>query len=188
MAPEVYGRASVGIFELMFAGIGGELLYRPQGKRWAVGLDVNYVMQRDFDGLFGLRNYDVITGHVSYYHRLPWYEVLAKVNAGRYLAGDWGGSLELSKTFNNGVTFGVFATKTDVSAAEFGEGQFDKGFFVSIPLDLCFTRHTRKKVGLTFRPTTRDGGQRLALPKPLYGFTESSGERNLSDGWSELLE
>ena len=188
LAPEVYGRASVGIFELMFAGIGGEVLYRPQGKRWAVGLDVNYVQQRDFDGLFGFQNYDVITGHVSYYHRLPWYEILTTVRAGRYLAGDWGATLELSKTFNNGVTFGVFATKTNVSGEEFGEGQFDKGFFVSIPLDLFFIRHTRRKVGLTFRPTTRDGGQRLVIPKPLYGFTEAGGERNLSDGWNELLE
>ncbi len=188
LAPEVYGRASVGIFELMFAGIGGEVLYRPQGKRWAVGLDVNYVKQRDFDGLFGFQNYDVVTGHVSYYHRLPWYEILATVSAGRYLAKDWGATLELSRTFDNGVTFGVFATKTDVSAEQFGEGKFDKGFFVSIPLDLFFTKHSRQHVGLTYRPVTRDGGQRLAIPKPLYGFTESMGQREVMRGWKELLE
>lgn len=188
LAPEVYGRASVGIFELMFAGIGGEVLYRPQGKRWAVGLDVNYVKQRDFDGLFGFQNYDVVTGHVSYYHRLPWYEILATVSAGRYLAKDWGATLELSRTFDNGVTFGVFATKTDVSAEQFGEGKFDKGFFVSIPLDLFFTKHTRQQVGLTYRPVTRDGGQRLAIPKQLYGLTESGGERAVMRGWKELLE
>ncbi len=188
LAPEVYGRASVGIFELMFAGIGGEVLYRPQGKRWAVGLDVNYVRQRDFDGLLGLQDYDVVTGHVSYYHRLPWYEILATVRAGRYLAKDWGATLELSRTFNNGVTFGVFATKTDVSPDDFGEGQFDKGFFVSIPLDLFFTRHSRRQVGLTYRPVTRDGGQRLLVPKPLYDLSESSGEREILRGWNELLE
>ena len=188
LAPEVYGRASVGIFELMFAGVGGEVLYRPQGKRWAVGLDVNYARQRDFDGLLGLQNYDVVTGHVSYYHRLPWYEVLTTVRAGRYLARDWGATLELSRTFDNGVTFGVFATKTEVSPEEFGEGQFDKGFFVSIPLDLFFTRHTRRQVGLTYRPVTRDGGQRLAIPRPLYGLSESSGERGILRGWNELLE
>lgn len=188
LTPEVYGRASVGIFELMFAGVGGEVLYRPQGKRWAVGLDVNYVRQRDFDGLFGLQDYDVVTGHVSYYHRLPWYEILSTVRAGRYLAQDWGATLELSRTFNNGVTFGVFATKTDVSPEAFGEGQFDKGFFVSIPLDLFFTRHTRQQVGLTYRPVTRDGGQRLAIPRPLYNLSESSGEREILRGWNELLE
>ncbi|MDJ0945397.1 MAG: YjbH domain-containing protein [Kiloniellales bacterium] len=188
LAPEVYGRASVGIFELMFAGVGGEVLYRPQGKRWAVGVDVNYVKQRDFDGLFGLQNYDVVTGHVSYYHRLPWYEILATVRAGRYLAKDWGATLELSRTFNNGVTFGVFATKTDVSADKFGEGKFDKGFFVSIPLDLFFTRHSRRYSGLTYRPVTRDGGQRLDIPKQLYGFTEPSSDREVLRGWKELLE
>ena len=31
---------------------------------------------------------------------------------------------------------GAFATKTDISAYEFGEGSFDKGIYFSIPLDI----------------------------------------------------
>lgn len=186
--PEVYGRLSAGIFELMFAGVGGEVLYRPVGKRWAVGLDANYVRQRDFDGRFGLQDYDVVTGHLSYYHVLPFYDILATVRGGRYLAKDWGGTLELSRTFDNGVTFGVFATKTNVSAGEFGEGKFDKGFFISFPLDLFFTTPTRQRAGLTFRPLTRDGGQFLIKPKPLYGVTSGADYRAISDGWDDLLD
>src|SRR5262249_12698116 len=36
LAPEIFGRATAGYLEQMFAGVGGELLYRPFGQRWAV--------------------------------------------------------------------------------------------------------------------------------------------------------
>lgn len=188
LAPNLYGRASAGIFELMFAGVGVEALYRPHGARWAVGVDVNYVKQRDFDGLFGLQDYEVLTGHVSYYHRLPFYEVLATVRAGRYLAGDVGATLDLSRTFDNGVTVGAFATKTDVSASEFGEGAFDKGFYISIPLDLFFTSSSRRRSTFLFRPVTRDGGQRLILPKPLYAVTAGADYGRIGRGWNEVMD
>ena len=44
------------------------------------------------------------------------------------LAGDKGVTLDLSRRFKSGFTMGVFATKTNLSAEEFGEGSFDKGF------------------------------------------------------------
>ena len=188
LSPEVYGRLSAGIFELMFAGVGGEVLYRPQGQRWAFGVDLNYVRQRDFDGRFGFQDYDVVTGHASYYHRLPYYEILATLRAGRYLAGDVGATLELSRTFESGVTFGVFATVTDVPAEEFGEGDFDKGFFMSVPLDLFFDKSIRRKTGFTFRPVTRDGGQRLSIPKPLYGISDSADYDRINRGWDKVLD
>jgi hypothetical protein len=187
-APEVYGRMSGGIFELMYGGIDGEVLYRPTGKRWALGLDLNHVWQRDFDGRFGFRDYDVTTGHLSYYHRLPFYEILATISAGRYLAKDKGATFELSRTFDNGVIFGVFATRTDVSSKEFGEGSFDKGFFMSMPLDLFFATPTRQQAGFLFRPLTRDGGQRVLIPKPLYPLTNDSDTRAISEGWAEILQ
>ena len=56
---------------------------------------------------------------------------------------------------------GVFATFTDVPARVFGEGSFDKGFFVSLPLDLFFQRSTRRYANFLFRPLTRDGGQKV---------------------------
>lgn len=188
LAPSLYGRASAGIFELMYTGVGGELMYREPDSRWALGLDLNYVWQRDFNGGFSLRDYEILTGHVSYYHRLPFHELLATLRLGKYLAGDIGATLELSRTFENGVTVGAFATKTDVSAEQFGEGSFDKGFFVSVPLDLFFSSSSRRYTGITFRPVTRDGGQRLAIPKPLYVTTSRSSTERISAGWEDILE
>ncbi len=89
----LYGRASAGIFELMFGGVGGEILYAPHGKRWAVGADYNYVRQRDFDAGFGFQDYDIWTGHLNFYYDLPFYNMNAELNVGRYLAGDDGATL-----------------------------------------------------------------------------------------------
>ena len=39
-----------------------------------------------------------------------------------YLAGDVGATLNVERVFKNGVSMGAWATKTNVSSAQFGEG------------------------------------------------------------------
>lgn len=188
IAPDWYGRISGGLLEEMFGGVDGEVLYRPYEKRWAIGLDVNHVYQRQYDELFGFLPYQVTTGHLSLYYKLPFYHLLGTLRVGRYLAGDKGATIELSRTFDSGIRIGVFATKTNVSAAQFGEGGFDKGFFISVPLDHFFGEPTRDVASFLYRPLTRDGGQMLDIAKPLYDETRGSDPDALSRGWSHLLE
>ncbi|MBF4264835.1 YjbH domain-containing protein, partial [Vibrio anguillarum] len=47
---QVYG----GYLESMFAGVGSEILYRPMNSNWALGLDMNYLSQREADSWFGI--------------------------------------------------------------------------------------------------------------------------------------
>lgn len=188
IAPGLYGRISAGYLEEMFAGVDGEILYRPYDERWAVGLDLNHVYQRSFNDLFGLRNYHVTTGHLSFYYKLPWYHLLAHLYVGQYLAGDRGATLEISRRFDSGVTVGAFATKTNVSSTQFGEGSFDKGLFVSIPLDLLFGQPSQQYASYVFRPTTRDGGQMLDIAKPLYNMTDGNDPNSLAHDWPSLLQ
>ncbi|MEI7247111.1 YjbH domain-containing protein [Pectobacterium carotovorum] len=166
---QVYG----GYLEMMYAGVGSEVLYRPFGKSWALGLDVNYAKQRDWNDIMRMADYDVVTGHLTAYWELPFVEgAVAKVSVGRYLAGDKGVTLDLSRRFDSGIIAGAFATKTNVSAAEYGEGSFTKGFYVSIPFDLLFTEPTVKRGAVGWVPLTRDGGQMLQRRSSLYGLTE----------------
>ena len=51
----IFYKISAGIFEKMFGGVGGEILYRPFEKNYAVGLDLWRVKQRDFDQLFSFK-------------------------------------------------------------------------------------------------------------------------------------
>jgi hypothetical protein len=56
---------------------------------------------------------------------------------------------------------GLWATMTDVSAEDFGEGSFDKGMFFKIPFEGLFGGNSRGSYGTRVRPIQRDGGQRL---------------------------
>jgi membrane-associated phospholipid phosphatase len=174
----VYG----GLLESMYAGIGGEWLYRPWGSRVALGLDVNAVRQRGFEQDFSLRDYHTTTGHVSLYWDTGIQDVLATVRAGRYLAGDVGVTLDLSRRFANGVRIGAYATKTDVSAEEFGEGSFDKGIYVDIPLDAFLTRSSGSVAHILWQPLLRDGGAQLKRAFPLIDLTRSLAGDTLAFG------
>ena len=166
-APDVFARVTAGLLEPMFAGVSGEVLWRPHDRRWAVGLDLNWVAQRGYRQRFSTLGYQVVTGHASFYADLPWWNLYTVLRAGRYLAGDWGGTLELGRRFDSGVEVGGFFTLTNARFRDFGEGSFDKGIFVRIPLDL-FGPNTRARANLNVRPVQRDGGQRLAVDNALW--------------------
>lgn len=176
----VYG----GYLESMFAGVGGEWLYRPWHSPLAFGVDINRVQQRSFDQSFGFSNagdqtgYKVTTGHATAYWDTGWSNTRVKVSAGRYLAGDIGATLDVAKFFDNGVSMGAWATKTNVSAARFGEGSFDKGLYLRIPFDAMATTRTSGTANLTFSFLTRDGGARLNREFTLYGETAARSRRD----------
>src|SRR5690606_7684278 len=103
-----------------------------------------WVKQRDYAQDFGFRDYDVVTGHATLYYDLGVERrVHVAASAGRYLAGDWGVTLDVARVFRNGVTMGAFATKTNISSAEFGEGSFDKGIYLRVPMDLLIPRSSQ---------------------------------------------
>lgn len=188
LRPELYFRASAGIFESMFAGVGAELLYRPHDARWALGGDINWVKQRDFDQLLSFRDYQVLTGHMSLYYDWPYYDVRTIVSAGRYLAGDYGVTFDVSRRFKSGVRVGAFATFTDVGFEEFGEGSFDKAFYISLPLDLLLPVSTRQRGNAFFRPLTRDGGQRLSIGPRLFDLIDDTSDHALNRDWDRIFD
>ena len=154
-------RSYAGILESMYAGIGGEILYEPFARRWAVGATVNGLHQRGFSKNFELLDYSTITGFVSFYYASPWYNVDLAIHAGRYLAKDKGATLEARRTFDNGFSIGGFFTRTDVPTELFGEGSFDKGLYFKIPFSGILPGNSKASYAAIMRPLERDGGRRL---------------------------
>ena len=179
LAPNVFAKVRAGYLESMFAGAGGEVLWRPEGARWALGADLYQVWQRDFDRLFGLQHYHQTTGHISLYYDSPWYDLNFELRAGQYLAGDRGLTFQITRRFSTGVEIGAFMTKTNVTAQQFGEGSFDKGLIIRIPLGWVAPIETQSQIGLDLRPVQRDGGQPLAGDATLYEETRNSSEGEL---------
>jgi len=175
-----------GYLESMFAGVGGEWLYRPFASRVAFGVDANAVQQRNFQQDFGFGNageqtrYRVATGHATLYWDTGWNDVQANLSAGRYLAKDMGVTVGMSRVFQNGVKVGAFFTKTNVSAAKFGEGSFDKGVYLSVPFDAFLTRSSNTIANVLWKPLTRDGGAKLNRSVELYDLTNTRDDRALS--------
>jgi hypothetical protein len=187
IAPDVYGRVSVGLLERMFGGVSTEVLWMPVDGPLAVGAEVNYVAQRDPDQMLGFSVYDyqVATGHLSFYYDLGrGYQ--AQVDVGRYLAGDYGATLALDREFATGWRIGAFATKTNVSAEDFGSGSFDKGIRITIPMDWAFGRTTRAERTTVIRPFGRDGGQRLEVDGRLYDLVRDYTRSGIDAQWSSF--
>jgi len=183
----LYGRVTVGYLERMFGGVSAEVLWRPVGSRLALGGELNYARQRAFDGGFGFRDYDVVTGHVSAYYQMK-NGFHAQLDVGQYLAGDVGATLGIDREFRNGWKVGAFATMTDVSASDFGEGSFDKGIRVSIPVAWFLGTPTTYKLGTTLRPITRDGGARLSVEGRLYERVRQYHRPTLEDKWGRVWQ
>ena len=93
---------------------------------------------------------------------------MAKISVGRYLAGDYGTTIDLSRRFDSGIIAGAFATFTNVSAEEYGEGSFTKGFYFTIPFDLMLVKPTTRQGSISWIPLTRVGGQMLSRRYGLY--------------------
>lgn len=165
----LYSRISAGYLEQQHGGISTELLWKPVESRFALGAEVNYTGQRDFEQLFGFQDYDVVTGHLSGYYSFS-NGFHAQVDVGRYLAGDWGASFSLDREFDNGWRVGAYFTLTDVPFDEFGEGSFDKGIRVTVPHDFFLGNASRDKVDTTIQSLRRDGGARLEVEGRLYNI------------------
>ncbi|AUX71355.1 YjbH domain-containing protein [Erwinia pyrifoliae] len=167
-----YGQLYGGYLETMFGGVGGEVLYRPLDVSWAVGVDANYVRQRDWNNMMQFTDYTAKVGNITGYWQ-PWFmrNVLVKASVGQYLAEDKGVTLDVSKRFDSGIIVGAYATKTNVSAQEYGEGDFTKGFYISVPLDVFSVTPIRDRAQINWTPLTRDGGQMLGRKYPLYNMT-----------------
>jgi hypothetical protein len=181
----VYGRVTVGYLEPQYAGVSGELLWKPVDSNLALGFELNHVKQREFEQLFGFREYEVTTGHASLYYDFD-NGFSTQIDAGRYLAGDWGATLAVDRTFENGWSIGAFATLTDIPFEDFGEGSFDKGIRLSVPMSWITGKPTKQTYSTVLRPLTRDGGARLNVSDRLYETVAETHRPDLEDKWGRF--
>ena len=153
---------SAGIFEDMFSGAGMEYLFFKPNTNYSFGIDVFKVRKRDYSWRFGHLDYENTAATANFYYRnygtIPFD---MRVSAGEYLAGDVGYTLEFSRSFYNGVQFGVFATFTDVTTEQFGEGSFDKGITFNIPI-------YGNLISYMWKPLTKDPGAKLNRKNTLH--------------------
>ena len=188
----VYARVSAGLYEEMYRGAGGQILYLPKDTRWAADLTVDALEQRGFKGWFDKRDYRTVTALGALHYRLP-YDMTVTARAGRFLARDEGVRLEFKRRFPSGVEIGAWYTKTNgkdiTSPGTPADPYNDKGVFLSVPLNIMLLSDTQAGAGFAIAPWTRDVGQMVASPGDLYDLMEGP-RRDLStvDGLGDFAE
>ena len=181
----IYTRVTTGLLERAYGGVSAEALWKPVNSPLAFGAEINRVKKRDFDQLFDFRDYEVTMGQVSAYYEFT-QGFVAQLDVGKYLAGDVGATVSLTREFANGWRIGAYATKTDLSAEEFGEGSFDKGITFSIPVSWATGTPSRDRAGSTIRSLSRDGGARVEVSDRLYDKVRDSHAVTMQQGWGSF--
>ena len=188
---------SLGYLEEMFAGFGGEFLYRPIGPRFAIGAESWAVAKRDPDSALnlGLESYSTASALVNIYYDAPHWDTTLKASFGRYLGQDTGAGLEMSKRFDNGATLSAFVRVSDQSDfdATGGETHAHHGIRLSLPLGgsaigrLPFVGRD-SEARFSFGPMGRDTAQRLDNPFPLYEETRPLAYSEMVKEWTSIVE
>jgi membrane-associated phospholipid phosphatase len=188
----VYVRVSGGLYEEMYRGFGGQVLYLPKASQWAADLSVDALQQRGYKGWFDKLDYKTVTALGALHYRLP-YDLTATARAGRFLARDEGVRFELKRRFQSGVEIGAWYAKTngkDITNPGTPANPYnDKGVFLSIPLNIMLPSDTQASAGVALAPWTRDVGQMVASPGDLYDLFEQP-RRDLTayDGLGNFAE
>jgi hypothetical protein len=176
LQPRLYARASLGYYEEMYAGLGGQLLYFSKTSPWAADINVDYLRQRDTNGDFGFRDYKTTTAIAALHYHWQSQGLTFTVRGGRFLAKDKGLRYEFQRRFRSGVRIGVWYTVTDghdiTKPGKPDDPYHDKGIFLSIPLGSMLTKDTRATARFAISPWTRDVGQMVKSPGDLYTIVE----------------
>ena len=186
--PNIKAKLSAGYLEWMYGGFGGEILYIPDSKDWAIGLDTFWLKQRDFDQKFSFQDYQTVTGFISYYREIPFYNMRFKLSLGRFLGKDKGALVDVSRRFNSGARVGGSVALTDCDPQCVGEGSFNKWIYFELPMDLFYIqRSTKAKTGYVWSPLTKDAGQKVEGGGGLYNlmvYTSDESDILRDKNWS----
>ena len=172
---------------MMYAGVRSEIIWKDNNKSFGLGLDLADVKKRATVADFGIKSDRYSTYLATLYYDLPNMWNL-KIDAGKYLAGDYGSTLSIARNFNNGWEIGAYATLTNVKFSTFGEGSFDKGITLKAPLSWFTGKKSRGWRSTVISPISGDGGAKLDLEdeKYLYRKIMSYDQNSFHSNWKRV--
>lgn len=175
-----FARAALGYFETAYAGGSLEALYYPVRSNWALGFTGSILGKRSYYGI-GFQKVRLLTDNgaifipytgvqyfVDFYYQYKPFSLDFKVSAGQFLARDKGVRIEGGRTFLSGLRVGLWYTLTNAQDVVNNSRYYDKGFSITLPLDLFLMKSSRTRVGYAMSAWLRDCGAIAATGKQLY--------------------
>jgi len=176
-----FSRLAVGYFETAYAGVAVENLYYPVNFNWAIGFQAATLFKRDYFGLGFQRKIRKLTDDgvkyfpytglqyfVDFYYQYKPLNIDFKISAGQFLARDKGIRIEGGRTFESGLRVGLWYTLTNANDLVNNSRYYDKGFSITMPLDIFMNQTSRTRIGYSMAAWLRDCGAIAATGKPLY--------------------
>lgn len=188
--PDLHVSMMTGLLEEMYAGHGGEILYRPVHSRLAFGAEGFLAFKRDPDTFLdlGLSGDRVLTGHINAWYDDPNNKVIWSGKIGRYLNEDFGGQIGFEKPFQNGARLSGFMALSDQRDYDLfgGTTHAHHGLRLHLPLGGFAPMPRYSALSLRSGPVGRDIAQSLAKPLDLYRATEGFSLGHLERNWTDI--
>ncbi len=176
-----YARAGAGYFEQMYGGAVTECLYYPLNSCWAFGVQGGVFKKRKTTGL-GFTNwitkYNGFTPTLRYftgsqlfanlYFSWPQAQLDFRIQAGKFLANDWGARYEVSRYYPSGLILTLWYTTTNARDNLNGQRYYDKGISFSMPVDVFYTSSSCARWGYGMSAWLRDVGASALTGQELY--------------------
>jgi len=176
-----FSRIAAGYFETAYAGVALESLYYPVNVNWAIGFEAATFLKRNYYGMGFQRKIRKLTDDgvkyfpytglqyfVDFYYQYKPLNLDFKVSAGQFLARDKGIRIEGGRTFESGLRVGLWYTLTNAGDIVNNSRYYDKGFSITMPLDIFMNQSSRTRIGYAMAAWLRDCGAIAATGKSLY--------------------
>lgn len=176
-----FSRLALGYFEMAYAGAAFEALYYPVHVNWAIGFSTASLLKRGYYGVGFQHKIRKLTSEgpiylpylgfqyfVDFYYQYRPYSLDFKISAGQFLARDKGIRVEGGRTFASGLRVGLWYTLTNAEDRVNGDRYYDKGFSITLPLDVFLNHSSRTRIGYSMSAWLRDCGAISATGKQLY--------------------
>lgn len=176
-----FTRVATGFFDQVYGGVAGEFLFYPLNSCFAFGLEAACVKRRHvrkFGFSNTIRKLDGFTPtwvnflgtqyFADFYYNWDEARMDFKVSAGKFLANDWGVRYEASRTFESGLRLSLWYTRTNGHDMVNGQVYYDKGFSISMPIDIFYTCSCRNRWRYGMSAWLRDVGYRGPTGNRLY--------------------
>ena len=183
-----YLRLTGGFLELQFAGFSSEYLKTFFDGKLGIGSELTWAKKREPGSIFGLKNFESTTSFLKGYLYIPGPELVFQADAGKFLGGDKGFRVQITRYIRGGSVF-LWYAKTDTSGFTGpNRGYADKGVGFTLPLNIFKDHDCQGQYRYAFSPWSRDVGQEVSQPYTLYDYAIKFTPAYLKSHWNEITE
>jgi hypothetical protein len=189
--PYLYAAAHGGYLEERLFGLGGELLYRPFAKPWALGFDLWGAAMRD--ALSG-DEFKFRSGE-QYYSAFinGWYDFQSRpvslgLSLGRFLDGDYGAEVKAIYKPSSGWRFEGFTRYSNEKDQTTKNDNITAGLRLTVPLEQIKGHPSGSRLTTEISPFGESKRQRVHNNFSLYDLTDTWSAQNIYQNWDDVIE